>query len=97
LVFMPMPFVSTRAKLVLSEEDEVWLRQLAQSRSVAAAKVQRGQILLRYVEGETVSAIAAALHTNRPKVERFLSQGPAVGSPRRPGRLAGTGTARPDQ
>jgi hypothetical protein len=69
-----MPFVSTRAKLVLSEPDAIRLRYLAQSRTAAAAKVQRAQILLRYSQGETVSAIATVLRTNRPKIERCLSK-----------------------
>jgi transposase len=41
--------------------------------------VQRAQILLRYAEGQTVSAIAAALHTNRPKVERCISKSLELG------------------
>jgi hypothetical protein len=40
---------------------------LAQSRTTAAAKVHRAQILLCYSQGETVSAIATLLRTNRPK------------------------------
>jgi transposase len=74
-----MPFVSTRAKLVLSEPDAIWLRYLAQSRTAAAAKVQRAQILLRYSQGETVSAIATVLRTNRPKIERCLSKALQLG------------------
>jgi len=74
-----MPFVSTRAKLVLSEPDVLRLRSLAQSRTAAAAKVQRAQILLRYSQGETVSAIATVLRTNRPKIERCLSKALRLG------------------
>lgn len=74
-----MPFVSTRAKLLLSEPDAIWLRHLAQSRTAAAAQVQRAQILLRYSQGETVSAIAAALRSNRPKIERCLSKALELG------------------
>ena len=74
-----MPFVSTRAKLVLSEPDAIWLRHLAQSRTAAAAKVQRAQILLRYSQGETVSTIATGLRTNRPKIERCLSKALQLG------------------
>ena len=74
-----MPFVSTRAKLVVSEPDAIWLRHLAQSRTAAAAKVQRAQILLRYSQGETVSAIATVLRTNRPKIERCLSKALQLG------------------
>ena len=74
-----MPFVSTRAKLSLAREDEGWLRQLSQSRSESVARVQRAQILLRYAQDETVSAIAAALDTNRPKVERCISKALQLG------------------
>jgi transposase len=74
-----MPFVSTRAKLSLAREDEAWLRQLSQSRSESVARVQRAQILLRYAQGETVSAIAAGLDTNRPKVERCISKALQLG------------------
>lgn len=74
-----MPFVSTRARLNLSQEEQTLLRGLAQSRSEPASQVQRAQILLRYAQGETVSAIAAGLHTNRPKVERCLGKALQLG------------------
>jgi len=67
-----MPFVSRRAKLKLTSEERRLLQQLSQSRSEAAGRVQRAEILLRYYVGETVSGIAAQLRTNRPKVERCL-------------------------
>lgn len=75
----PLPFTSRRAKLALSEADESWLKRLSQSRSEPAAQVERAHILLRYAQGETVSAIAAALHTNRPKVERTLAKALELG------------------
>lgn len=74
-----MPFVSRRAKLILSEPDESWLKRVSQSRSEPVAQVERAQILLRYSRGETVSAIAAALDTNRPKVERTLAKALELG------------------
>jgi transposase len=74
-----MPFISTRAKLNLAPEDTTWLGRLAQSRTESVARVQRAQILLRYGEGQTVSAIAAALHTNRPKVERCIAKALQLG------------------
>jgi len=74
-----MPFVSRRAKLEISDEDVTWLTQLAQSRSEAAGRVQRAEILRRYYRGETVSSIAAALRTNRPKVERCISKALQLG------------------
>jgi transposase len=74
-----MPFVSKRSKLRLPEEEVTWLRQLSQSRSDAAGRVERAEILLRYYGGETVSGIAAALRTNRPRVERCIAKALELG------------------
>jgi transposase len=74
-----VPFVSRRARLKLTEEEEAWLQQLTQSRSEPAGQVQRAEILLRYHSGDTVSGIAAALRTNRPRVERCLTKGLELG------------------
>jgi len=41
--------------------------------------VQRAEILLRHHRGETVSGIAAALRTNRPRVERCLTKALELG------------------
>ena len=69
-----MPFVSGRAKLNLIDEERVWLRQVAQSRTESVSRAERALILLRYSEGETVSGIADSLAMNRPKVERCISK-----------------------
>ena len=74
-----MPFVSRRPRLDLTPEDSSWLQQLSQSRSQPAGKVQRAQILLRDHAGDTVSTIAAALGTNRPRVERCLAKALELG------------------
>ena len=74
-----MPFVSKRSKLKLTGEEMTWLRQLSQSRSEAAGRVARAEILLRYHGGETVSGIAAALRTNRPRVERCIGKALELG------------------
>jgi transposase len=74
-----VPFISRRAPLHLSGEDSGYLDRLRQSRTEPAARVQRAQILQRYAEGQTVSAIAAALHTNRPRVERCVSKALELG------------------
>jgi hypothetical protein len=74
-----MPFISRRAQLHLTVEDRGYLDRLAQSRTESATRVQRAQILQRYAGGQTVSAIAAALHTNRPKVERCVSKALELG------------------
>lgn len=74
-----MPFISRRAKLKLTEEERSWLQQLSQSRSEAAGQVQRAEMVLRYSSGETVSRIAAALRTNRPRVERCIAKALELG------------------
>ena len=74
-----MPFVSQRPKLKLTEEERAWLQRLSRSRSEAAGRVQRAKILLRYHSGDTVSAIAAALRTNRPRVERSIAKALELG------------------
>jgi hypothetical protein len=75
-----MPFISRRARLNLTDEDDSWLERLAQSRTESAARVQRAQMVLRYAQGQTVSAIAAAFNTiNRPKVERCVSKALELG------------------
>jgi len=74
-----MPFISRRARLNLTDEDTSWLERLAQSRTESAARVQRVQMVLGYAQGQTVSAIAAAFNTNRPKVERCVSKALELG------------------
>jgi transposase len=74
-----MPFISRRAALSLADVDRAWLDQLAQSRTEPIAHVQRAQILLRYAEGQTISAVAQALHTNRPRVERCVAKALELG------------------
>jgi hypothetical protein len=69
-----LPFVSRRARLKLSETEIEMLTVLSQSRSEPAGRVQRASILLRYQAGDTVSEIARALATNRPRVERCVSK-----------------------
>ena len=69
-----MPFVSRRARLRLSNSEAEMLTALSQSRSEPAGRVQRASILLRYHAGDTVSHIARALGTNRPRVERCVGK-----------------------
>jgi transposase len=74
-----MPFLSKRARLSLTDEDRGWLEQLSQSRTESVARVQRAQMLLRYAEGQSISAVAQALHSNRPRVERCVSKALELG------------------
>jgi len=74
-----MPFQSTRAKLVLSAEAESRLSLLAHSRTEPAQQVERAQILLAYAAGESISAMARRLGTNRPKIERCVNKALQIG------------------
>ncbi len=69
-----MPFESHRAKLVLDEQTQAWLRSLSVSYTAAAAHVERAKMLLAYADDETISSIARNLGTNRPKVERTIDR-----------------------
>jgi transposase len=75
----PLPFVSRRAQLRLSNNEIEMLTALLQSRSQPAGRVQRASILLRYQAGDTVSEIARALGTNRPRIERCVNKALELG------------------
>ena len=74
-----MPFVSHRAPLRLSPSELEMLTALSQSRTEAAARVQRASMLLRYHANESISQIARSLATNRPRVERCVSKALELG------------------
>ena len=69
-----MPFASRRAPLVLAPDVHEELKRLRSSRTESRSKVERAGMLIAYAEGQTVSAIARAFGTNRPKVERCVSK-----------------------
>lgn len=69
-----MPFVSKKARLVLSTELKSALTVMSRSRTEPVRKVERARILLGYEEGKSISAIARKLKTNRPKVERCINK-----------------------
>jgi transposase len=69
-----MAFQSQRAELVLDDKARKRLQTLSTSYTAPAAHVERAKILLGFASGETVSAIARRLETNRPKVERTIDR-----------------------
>lgn len=75
-----MPFVSKRAKLILSTDELNKLEQISRSRTEGLTRIQRAQILLAYHQGETVSRIAKRFETNRPKIERTIDRALEVGA-----------------
>jgi transposase len=86
-----LPFVSRRARLKLSNKEIEMLTALSQSRSEPAGRVQRASMLLRYQAGDTVSEIARALATNRPRVERCVSKALDLGMAQALADLPGRG------
>lgn len=76
-----MPFISQKAKLVISAELKSELTMLSRSRTEPAQKVERARILLAYEAGQSISAIAQTLKTNRPKVERCVNKALQWGVP----------------
>ena len=74
-----MPFVSKKPKLKLSEEDLKFLRSTSRSRTMPLRTVVRAKMILGYYNGDTISAIARSIDTNRQKVERTIDKALAFG------------------
>src|SRR6202167_4358719 len=70
---------STRAKLVLSDEDRVELEQLARSHMVPHREVQRAGILLAYCGGESITSMGRRLGMTRLSVSKWVAKALAVG------------------
>lgn len=85
-----MPFESRRAALVLDKETRGELEQVSRSRTEPNHRVDRARILLGYAAGESISAMARSLATNRPRIERCvdkaLQMGPMAALSDLPGR-----------
>ena len=75
-----MPFQSRRAKLTLPPQTKDQLSTISRSRTELAQRVERARILLAYEAGQSVSAIAKQLSTNRPKIERCLDKALELGA-----------------
>jgi transposase len=75
-----MPFRARKAPLVLDQETRSHLESVSVSRSAPAASVERARMLLAYAAGDSVSAIAERLHTNRVKVNDTINRALAVGA-----------------
>ncbi len=68
-----------RARLDLDSDTRSELLGISRSGKEAARRVERARILLRYAAGETISGIARALDTNRPKVHLCVDKALALG------------------
>src|SRR6266851_3314460 len=74
-----MPFQPTRPCLLLADDVRVKLMSICVSRTEPVSRVERARMLVAYSDGETVSAIARRLRTNRPRVERCIDKALQVG------------------
>jgi transposase len=74
-----MARTSKRAKLILNLDQRHILEQTAQSRTRPQREVQRARILLRYASGQSVTAIAQALHLSRVAVYKWIDRALALG------------------
>jgi transposase len=77
---MSMPFQSQRAKLTLHPRIKDQLFAIGRSRTESAQRVERARMLLAYEAGQSISAIAKQLATNRPKVERCIDKALKLGA-----------------
>ncbi len=68
-----------KARLQCSEEEQSMLKALARSKTAPHREVIRAGIILKYMEGQSITAIAALFQTNRPLVERCLNKALAFG------------------
>lgn len=75
-----MPFESTKAKLVLKNDEIERLQKISNSRTEPGCRIERSKIILLYNEGRSISSIAKQLKTNRPKVERQINKALELGA-----------------
>jgi transposase len=74
-----MPFQRQRPELVLSSQEKERLTILSRSRTEPTGRVKRAKMLLDYAAGESISSIARAMGTNRPRVERCIDKALQLG------------------
>lgn len=74
-----MPFLSTRPKLKLTDEEIKYLNSLSTSQTKPLRKIERAKILLLTYQGKNDSQIANEIGTNRQKVIRCIKKALAYG------------------
>lgn len=88
-----MPFERQKPQLLLSEELQQKLELISQSRTEPVQRVERARILLAYAGGQSISAIAEQMRTNRAKVNRCVNKALQFGPPASLADLSGRGRA----
>ena len=69
-----------KPKLVVNPTDLGKLVTISKSQTAPHREVKRANILLQYMDGQTISGIARDLNTNRPLVERCINKAIAYGA-----------------
>ena len=69
-----------KPKLVVNPSDLEKLEVISKSRTAPHREVMRANILLRYIDEQSISGIARSLNTNRPLVERCINKAIAYGA-----------------
>ncbi len=71
---------SGRAALVLSEAQEMVLKELAGSRTAAAREVERAKVMLGYAAGKTITELQRQLGVGRPMIYKCIDKALAGGA-----------------
>jgi len=74
-----MPFKRTKKSLEATVEERAILNKLALSRTESKSKVDRAKRILRYIEGESISAIAKAFNDSRQNINSLINKALELG------------------
>lgn len=72
--------ITKKPKLVVNPTELEKLVTISKSQTAPHREVKRANILLQYMDGQTISGIARDLNTNRPLVERCINKAIAYGA-----------------
>ena len=75
-----MPRKSKRAELILTTKQREQLNNISQSRTAPLREVERAKILLKYVDGVSISKIQAELNISRPTIYKCIDKALTMGS-----------------
>ena len=70
---------SERPELKLDKSQHIKLLKISQSRTASIREVQRASILLKYSDGESITAISNELNTSRPTIYKCIDKALAAG------------------
>ena len=74
-----MPRKSQRPNLQLDKDQRQQLLKISQSRTTPIREVQRARILLKYVDGQTISSIKEQVNVSRPTIYKCIDKALSAG------------------